>query len=122
MVTGTSTLHPDTESAHRSSNRWIWAALIALCLIGAVAVFGRIAILHSPPRGGPAEMASINVLFAREKALTLVHVIMALLFVALVPFYFMRRLRRPLHRQIGWAVIASGGVLGVTALVMSVRI
>lgn len=106
-------------------HRWIWAALILLCVIGAVAVAGRIAMLESPLRGGPAQMASINALFAREKGLTLVHVITALLFVAAVPFYFMKRVRqsRPeLHRRIEWTVLALGAILEITALMMSVRI
>ena len=113
------------DAERRRNPRWLWAALIALCVIGAIAVAGRIAMLASPPRGGPVEMAAINGLFTQAKGLTLVHVITALLFVAAVPFYFMRRLRESLpesHRRIGSALIVLGGVLGVTALIMSIRI
>src|SRR5205085_8592280 len=125
MVTSINTFQRNSKSVNPRARRWVWVAVISLCVIGGVAVFGRIVLLGSPPRGGPADMVYINALFAKEKALTLAHVITALLFVTLVPFYFMIGLRESgseLHRRIGWAVIGVGGVLGVTALMMSIRI
>ena len=60
--------------------------------------------------------------FARHPLLTMVHIIPGLLFVVLGPLQFVRRLRsrRPgLHRWTGRVVIASGMIIGITALVKS---
>src|SRR5258708_3555095 len=54
--------------------------------------------------------------------MTMVHIIPGLLFIVLGPLQFVRRLRssRPeLHRWMGRLVIASGLIIGSTALVMS---
>lgn len=122
MVTSASSLRNVERPRH---SHWTWAALIALCVIGAVAVVGRILQLQAPPQQSPAQMTAINALFAQAKWLTLVHVVTALLFVALVPFYFMRRvhaLHPRLHSRIERMLLSLGIVLGVTALIMSVRI
>ncbi len=74
----------------------------------------------APPRF--AEAAAMDAGFRRHPLLTIVHIIPGLLFVVLGPLQFVRTLRsrRPrLHRWTGRIVIASGMIVGTTALVMS---
>lgn len=76
----------------------------------------------SPAPPGFPEAAALDESFARHPLLTMLHIIPGLLFVVLGPFQFVRRLRsrRPaLHRWTGRVVIASGMIIGITALVMS---
>ncbi|HEY1012967.1 MAG TPA: DUF2306 domain-containing protein, partial [Herpetosiphonaceae bacterium] len=70
-----------------------------------------------------AQLAALDDLFARYPALTLIHIIPGLLFMGLWPLQFNRRLRaggRSWHRRAGWVAVASGLIVGVTAIVMSV--
>jgi uncharacterized membrane protein len=71
----------------------------------------------------PAALA-LDAGFARHPLLTMVHIVPALLFVVLGPLQFVQtlRARRPgLHRWIGRVVLASGMMIGATALVMSLQ-
>ncbi len=103
--------------------RILWMITLVLVLIG-IAIVVR-AMLHlflpSPPPAGFPEGAGLDAGFARHPVLTMVHIIPGLLFVVLAPFQFVRKLRnrRPrLHRWMGRVVLASGFIIGVTALVM----
>jgi uncharacterized membrane protein len=104
--------------------RLLWLITLFLVAIGIAIVVRRAVQLSAPspapPRFPGAE--ALNAGFARHRALTMLHIIPGLLFVVLGPLQFVRRLRnrRPgLHRWIGRVVLASGVIIGTTALMMS---
>lgn len=104
--------------------RALWLVTILLSLIGVVVVIRRTLSLLAPSLAPPrfAEAAAMDAGFRRHPLLTMVHIIPGLLFVVLGPLQFVRTLRsrRPgLHRWTGRIVIASGMIVGTTALVMS---
>ena len=92
-----------------------------LATIGVTVVIRRLLQLSSP---APASGAALGGDFARHSLLTAVHIIPGLLFMILGPLQFVPglRSRRPvLHRRSGRVFVASGIVIGTTALVMSTR-
>lgn len=104
--------------------RILWSIVILLALIGVAIVIRRSLNLLAPSPAPPRfpEAAAIDAGFAAHRLLTMVHIIPGFLFVVLAPLQFVRRLRnrRPrLHRWMGRVVLASGIVIGGTALVMS---
>jgi uncharacterized membrane protein len=107
--------------------RAVWGAVIFLALIGMAATVRRAIVLFHSPQISAARFAPVATLdegFARHFVLTFVHIVPGFLFMALAPFQFVRGLRnrRPrLHRWSGRIVIASGLVIGISALVMSYR-
>jgi uncharacterized membrane protein len=104
--------------------RILWVITFFLALIGVTIVTRRTLHLFGPssaPASFP-EAAALDEGFARHRLLTMVHIIPGLLFMVLAPFQFIRglRSRRPrLHRWMGRVVIASGMIIGATALMMS---
>jgi uncharacterized membrane protein YozB (DUF420 family) len=98
--------------------------LVVLCVIGAAAAVRRIVVLIAPPAvERVAQMAALDLDFASHKALTLWHIVPALSFVVLLPLWFMLRIReRPeVHRRVTYALFVLGGVVGVTALLLSLH-
>lgn len=95
--------------------RALWALVAFLALIMIVVAARRILHLWSPA-------VDLDSGFARHPLLTLAHIVPGLAFIVLGPFQFMPGLRRrhlELHRWTGRVFLASGLVIGVTALVMS---
>lgn len=104
--------------------RILWSIVILLALIGVAIVIRRSLNLLAPSPAPPRfpEAAALDAGFAAHRLLTMVHIIPGFLFVVLAPLQFVRSLRnsRPrLHRWMGRVVLASGIVIGGTALVMS---
>jgi uncharacterized membrane protein len=106
--------------------RCIWLLTLVLVLI-AVAVVTRRTLslfgLISTPSARSGS-AALDATFIRYVPLTMVHISAGLLFLVLGPFQFIKtlRTRRPrLHRRIGYVVLTSGLVTGVTALAMTTR-
>ena len=103
--------------------RILWTLTILLCLIGVVIVIHRATAIIAPmpaPASFP-ERAELDAGFARHPLLTMFHIIPGLVFIVLAPLQFVRtlRTRRPkLHRWAGRLVLASGMVIGTTALFM----
>jgi hypothetical protein len=100
----------------------VWVVLLLLCVIAAAVAVRRIVVLIVPPVVERLpQMAALDLAFASHKTLTLWHIVPALLFVALLPLWFMRRVRnRPeVHRRVTYALLILGGVVGVTALMLS---
>src|SRR5436305_6724235 len=98
--------------------RLLWTLTALLSLIGVAIVVRRLLFYAEPHSGNPA---SLDANFLRHRALTTVHIIPGLLFIVLGPFQFIRRLRvrrLAVHRWMGRVFIASGLVVGVTALLM----
>src|SRR5438477_12835225 len=103
--------------------RILWLATFLLAAIGVATVIRRMLHLFAPspaPPGFP-EAAALDGGFTAHRLLTMIHIIPGLLFMVLGPLQFVRTLRsrRPrLHRWTGRVVIASGVIIGSTALVM----
>jgi uncharacterized membrane protein len=92
-------------------------------LIGVATVIRRALHLSAPALSPPnfPEASALDEGFDRHPRLTMFHIIPGLLFMVLGPLQFVRTLRnsRPrLHRWTGRVVIASGVIIGSTALVM----
>lgn len=117
----------------RPIRRALWIVVSFLVLIG-VAVVVRRAVQLVPilfdgyqapaPSANPtlAQFAALDDLFARYSALTLVHIMPALLFILLGPLQFSASIRaRHLswHRWSGRVYLICGLAVGISALVMS---
>ena len=107
-------------------SRTLWTVVTLLAIIGSAAVMRRTVILFWPGTlsspHNPA--ASLDSNFARHRALTLVHVLPGLLFMVLGPFQFagwIRRRHLHFHRWSGRIFVASGLVVGMSALAMSFK-
>jgi hypothetical protein len=100
---------------------WTRPVLYILCLIAAAAALRRIVALFlvsASARTG--QYADLDADFAAHKALTLAHVVPALIFVLLLPLWFSARVRRKeqAHRRITTVLFALGFVVGLTAIPM----
>lgn len=96
--------------------RVLWIAVGLLSLIGVVVVVRRTVVLI----GASAE--GLDEGFATHRILTFAHIIPALLFILLGPWQFVRGIpsRHPrFHRISGRIFVASGLIVGTTALIMS---
>ena len=89
-----------------------------ICIAIAVAVVIRrvVALVH-PPQGGPPQMAGLDAAFASHAALTLAHILPALLFVLLLPFAYSRKLGA--SDRIERLLFPLGTIVGITAYLMS---
>jgi uncharacterized membrane protein len=88
------------------------------CILGAGVVISRIITFAdaAPPSG------DFDTGYARQVALTLLHVLPAFLFVTLGPFQFIAKIRnkyRAFHRWSGRVYILSSALLGISALILS---
>lgn len=113
---------PATAAPPKRASGLIWTPFLLLCLIAAAAAIRRIVVLALPPNPVPTSPnAALDAIFAARRGLTLAHIIPALGFVALLPFWFAQRMRaRPaLHRRITLALFVLGAVVGLTAIPMS---
>jgi hypothetical protein len=102
----------------------IWAALLLLCFIAAAAALRRLVALSSATSAGAVpQMAVLDAAFASRRALTLAHIIPALLFVLLLPAWFSRRVRGhvTLHRRITYALFPLGAIVGATAIPLALH-
>lgn len=113
------------DAARMPSDRFSifrWVALYGLCFIAAAAALRRMAVLLLPrvPKP-PGSLGDLDVQFASHATLTLAHIIPALCFVVLLPFWFSRRVRQNArqYRRLGWVLLVLGAVVGVTALPMA---
>jgi hypothetical protein len=89
-----------------------------ICIVIAVAVvIRRVVALAVPTRNGPPQMTALDDVFASHTALTLAHILPALLFVLLAPVIVFRPDTTPawIHR----AFYSLGAIVGLTAYAMS---
>jgi hypothetical protein len=108
----------------RGIQRLVWPAVILLVAIGILATARRTYVLMSPTQPAPrfAAGADMDAGFRRQRALTLLHILPASLFMILMPLQFVPRIRRrwlAWHRWSGRLLIVLGVVVGISALVMS---
>jgi uncharacterized membrane protein len=108
--------------------RLLYGVITLLSLIGIGIVVRRLLVLipilingyHAPAVS--TSFTQMDDIFARHPSLSLIHIIPGLVFVVLGPFQFMQKIRTRYprwHRVSGRIFLASGVVIGITALVMS---
>jgi uncharacterized membrane protein len=107
----------------RTPVRFLWTAVIFLAFIGLAVASRRAIVLLSPAaaaagaRNNPA--AALDEHFVAQRALTLAHVIPAMLFMILGPLQFVPGLRGKhptLHRWSGRVFLLSSAAVGITGL------
>jgi len=106
--------------------RLLWLFVVVLVLIGIAMVMRRMLSLFGviSTTSTLSGSASLDAAFTRHAPLTMLHILPGLLFVVCGPLQFVKtlRTRKPrMHRRIGYIVLASGLVTGVTALVMTTQ-
>ncbi len=101
----------------------LWGAVIILAIIGIAAAVRRgLYLAHIIEPFVQPEFGEFDAGFARYSVLTWIHIVPGFLFMVLGPLQFVRRIRSRnirLHRWSGRVFVASGMVIGVTALIMS---
>jgi hypothetical protein len=115
---------PSLHKATKHALRAVWAATALLVFIGLAAATRRFVVLLAPPPPAPrfAAAAVLDAVFAAHRSLTLLHILPAFLFMALMPFQFVERIRErhtALHRWSGRLLLSLGAVVGASALIMS---
>jgi hypothetical protein len=112
------------KAASDKSSVFKWVGLYGLCFIGAAAALRRIVVLLLPsaPSRAP-QLDNLDAQFAARSTLTLFHIVPALFFVALLPWWFSRRARQNprAHRRLTWVLFVLGAVVGLTALPLVTR-
>lgn len=109
---------------NNKAERWLWGITIFLVLIGIAIVVRRLIFLSHVSMSGntvPAKSPVPDNGFAAHPQLTLVHITAGLVFVLLAPLQFIKRIKNnytKTHRIIGYIVLISGLIIGVTALIM----
>ena len=113
-------VHAETPALPASERPASWGGIRVgfwICIVIAVAVvLRRTSALAYPPRSAPPQMASLDQGFASHAALTLAHILPALLFVLLLPFVYSRR-----FANAAWVerlFFPLGFVVGITAYAM----
>ena len=110
----------------RAFTRIIWVAVIFLALIGVSVATRRVIVLVKPGAmsAGKNPASALDEHFAKEKTLTLLHVVPGMIFMILGPLQFVRRLRENhpvVHRWTGRIFLAASAVIGATGLTMALR-
>ena len=112
------------SNRNNKAERWLWGITTFLVLIGIAVVARRFIFLSHVGMSGntiPAKSPVPDNGFAAHPQLTLIHITAGLVFVLLAPLQFIKRIRNnyaKTHRVIGYTVLASGLIIGVTALIM----
>jgi hypothetical protein len=109
--------NPKGIPVHARSPLWIRIGFWICIVIGAAAVIRRLFALAAPSQNGPPQMAGLDQAFASHAALTLAHIIPAILLVILAPFAVFSRFER-----LQWPeriLFPLGAVVGLTAYALS---
>lgn len=113
--------------ASRRAARYMWVAVIFLIVIGIAAVTRRTVALLFPGHLGSrssSPAAALDTGFAGHEVLTLIHILPGAIFLGLAAFQFIPGIRQrhlEFHRWSGRALVVTGLVIGVSALVMSFK-
>jgi uncharacterized membrane protein len=120
----------NSPSPQRDSRRWVWIAVILLTLIGLAAATRRAVVLIHPastPAAAPNTVpknpaAQLDGSFLEHKLRTFAHIAPATLYLLLLPFQFIRRIRTEhprFHRWNGRILVVLGIVVAFSALALS---
>ena len=96
---------------------WMRVGFWACVVIAVAAVIRRVFALVYPPQFAPPQLGTLDKTFASHAALTLAHILPALAFVLVAPFFVFRK-----SNETGWAehvLFPLGLVVGATAYAMS---
>lgn len=111
-------------SPNRTLVRLLWTAVFFLAFIGLAVAARRSVVLLRPgamsATNNPA--AALDAHFADYRALTLAHVLPAMLFMVLGPLQFLKKLRATypaIHRWSGRIFLGASAIVGVTGLTMA---
>ncbi len=110
----------DTAPARPHEAKAPWGLRVGfwICIAIAVAVvIRRLVALAVPTRNGPPQLTGLDDVFASHAALTLAHILPALLFVLLAPVIVLRPDNRPVW--IDRVFNSLGAIVGLTAYAMS---
>lgn len=106
------------KQATHAVPRWLLVGFWSCVVIATAAVFRRAFALAHPSPAAPPQLAALDGVFASHAKLTLAHIIPALAFVLVSPFFVFRR-----SAETAWpdyVLFPLGGVVGITAYAMSV--
>lgn len=96
---------------------WLRTAFWISTAISVAVVLRRLVALFFAPSNAPPQLAAIDNVFASHRALTLAHIIPALLFVLVAPFIVLRRGKTTVAMERAFYIL--GIVVGLTAFAMS---
>jgi hypothetical protein len=96
---------------------WLRIGFWISIAISVAVVIRRVVALAFPARNGPPQMAGLDDQFASHTALTLAHILPALLFVLIVPFIVFRPSKH--HHWIDRIFYPLGAIVALTAYAMS---
>jgi hypothetical protein len=116
--------HAQIAKPASAASPLVWVLFVLLCLIGAGAAMRRVVVLIAPAaQVNPSPAGALDSDFASRKVLTLCHIIPALFFVSLAPFWFLPKVRSQptVHCRISGALLILGSVIGVTAFILSLH-
>ncbi|HEX6822753.1 MAG TPA: DUF2306 domain-containing protein [Candidatus Sulfotelmatobacter sp.] len=108
----------------KSVRRLLWSAVVFLVLIGLAAVTRRSLALLWPQRfaGNAGVGSGLDTGFARQAALTFIHILPGAFFLGLAPLQFAAGFRQrnlKYHRRMGTLLVICALIIGSSALVMS---
>lgn len=104
----------------RRPAKTLWIFVFLLVFIAVAAVLRRTLALAGFLTS--AQTAGLDLHFIQHRALTLVHILPALLFILLAPLQFVTRIRARtprLHRWLGRFLVCLGFIIGLSALLMN---
>src|SRR5260370_4504249 len=109
---------------NRTLVRFLWTVVIFLAFIGLAVAARRSIVLLKPGALSAAKnpAAQLDAHFANHAALTLAHILPAMLFMVLGPLQFVRSLRSKhlqIHRWSGRIFLTASAVVGVTGLTLA---
>src|SRR5216684_7074322 len=109
---------------NRALVRFLWTAVIFLAFLGLAVAARRSIVLMKPGALSAANnpATALDAHFANHRALTLAHILPAMLFMVLGPLQFVRSLRsnyRQFHRWSGRIFLTASAVVGMTGLTMA---
>lgn len=108
----------DQEESVGGFPLWLRAGFWVCIVISVAVVMRRINALFFPTHSAPPQLAALDQAFASHATLTLAHILPALAFVVVAPFFVFRR-----SYKTGWPeylLFPLGAVAGITAYAMSV--
>jgi len=109
--------HPSRRQSATVIPLWLRMGFWACVVIAVAAVIRRVLAIAYPSHSGPPQRAALDEQFASHAALTLAHILPALLFVLVTPFFVFRK-----SKETGWpdyALFLLGMVIVITAYAMS---
>jgi hypothetical protein len=104
---------------NRASPLWLRLGFWACIVIAVGVVIRRVVALAFPPHSAPPQLAALDAVFGSHAILTLAHILPALVFVLVSPFFVFRT-----SAETAWPehlLFPLGGVVGITAYAMSVH-